>query len=289
MGIGIQLWRCRIGTFLPRRFGAKFNSRNAGIVFSGGCTSLAIRLCMFTLLCIAMDVESNPGPLRSGKQTELDESTAQTILKEIRELKANQDSSAATINKKIDGLTGELKKLKQDVKDAKDDAAEAREENRELREEIGRMQQKVDQLEGQSRRENLLFFGVEGDKNETWKQSETKVRGIVTDKLGIDGDDIALERAHRLKSKGETAPIIVKFSFYKDRCAVLAAAKKLKGSPISLSEDYTVRVRNIRRKLMPFLNEQKQQGKKAKLSYDKLVIEGKSFAWNEEAKRPVPI
>ena len=65
-----------------------------------------------------------------------------------------------------------------------------------LREEIDQLRCKVDQLEGQSRRENLIFHGVPGDKNEDWKTSETKVRNIITNKLGLDGEDISMERAH---------------------------------------------------------------------------------------------
>ena len=153
---------------------------------------------------------------------------AQTILKELRELRGSTEESAAKINKKIDNLSGELNKLKQDVRDAKEEAATAQEEVQDLREEVEQLRSKVDQLEGQSRRENLIFHGIPGDKDEDWKTSETKVRNIITNKLGLDGDEISMERAHRLKSKGQSAPIIVKFSFFSDRSQVLGAAKKTK-------------------------------------------------------------
>ena len=65
--------------------------------------------------------------------------------------------------------------------------------------------------------------------------------------------------------------------------------KKLKGTAISINEDFTARVRGIRRSLLPFLKDAKKANKKAKLSYDKLIVDGKPFKWNEETKRPVAI
>ena len=45
---------------------------------------------------------------------------------------------------------------------------------------------RVDYLENQSRRNNLVFYEIEGDAWETWEKSEEKVRKLVKEKLGID-------------------------------------------------------------------------------------------------------
>ena len=65
------------------------------------------------------------------------------------------------------------------------------------------------------------------------------------------------------------------------------AASKLKVSVISIQEDYTTRVRDIRRNLLPFLKEAKTAKKKAKLTFDKLVIDSQVYRWDEGTKRPV--
>ena len=39
--------------------------------------------------------------------------------------------------------------------------------------------------------------------------------------LELNGDDISIERAHRIRGSEKPRPLIVKFSFYKDRYRVL--------------------------------------------------------------------
>ena len=60
MGITIELWRCRIGTFIPS---VKKRWNFHGICFSRGTFSLTARLlkCLNILLIIG-GVEQNPGP-----------------------------------------------------------------------------------------------------------------------------------------------------------------------------------------------------------------------------------
>ena len=56
MGINIELWRVRIGTFNP---GIKKRLKFHGICLSRGTFSVAVRLC---ILLIIGGVEQNPGP-----------------------------------------------------------------------------------------------------------------------------------------------------------------------------------------------------------------------------------
>lgn len=48
-----------------------------------------------------------------------------------------------------------------------------------------------------------------------------KVRGYISQELEIDETQIRIERAHRLRSKTTPKPIIVKFSFFKEKDEVL--------------------------------------------------------------------
>ncbi|KAL8564249.1 hypothetical protein ACOMHN_050860 [Nucella lapillus] len=63
---------------------------------------------------------------------------------------------------------------------------------------------------------------------------------------------------------------------------ILAERRMLKNKTfqVFISEDFTPRVRDIRRKLLPFLKDAKDAGKKAFLRFDTLIIEGKSFVYD---------
>ena len=62
------------------------------------------------------------------------------------------------------------------------------------------MSKKLDQLENQSRRENLVFHGLKDKSNETWEESESNVRKYIFEDLGLDETRISVERAHRINT-----------------------------------------------------------------------------------------
>ena len=138
-----------------------------------------------------------------------------------------------------------------------------------------------DKQESQSRRDNLLFFGVPESSGENWGESETKFRNLAKD-MDIDPNNIIVQRCHRINTSSSPRPIIVKFLHFKDRQLIFhTAIKKLKSTPYRVSEDFSKRVREIRKKLWPHLKEAREQGKKAFLRFDKLIIEGDTYTWNQ--------
>ena len=69
--------------------------------------------------------------------------------------------------------------------------------NREIETRLKYIEDKLCDLENQSRRENLLFFGVTENPGESWQDAENKLCQIIKDKLGID-KEITFQRVHRL-------------------------------------------------------------------------------------------
>ena len=113
-------------------------------------------------------------------------------------------------------------------------------------------------MEAQSRRENLKFYNIQESGKASWAESENKVRKYLTDDLHIDESKISIERAHRIGSQNKPRPVIVKFSFYKDKDRVLQAYRekrkidRLNGgnsdgsSKIGVGEDFPRRVSRTR-------------------------------------------
>lgn len=177
---------------------------------------------------------------------------------------------------------------------------------------------KVDQMENQSRRENLIFHGMTETDDETWEQSETKVRHFISDDLSLDDSRISIERAHRLNTRKSPRPVIVKFSHYKDKEKVLRTyrekVKELKenqhvnedaaaqGQPseasddqepeslfggIRVAEDFSARVRKARASLRPFLRDYLKNKQDAFIKFDKLVVDDVTYVYDEIEKKLV--
>ena len=137
---------------------------------------------------------------------------------------------------------------------------------------------RVDRLEGQSKRSNLMFYGVKEEKEETWGQTENKVRSLIETVAEVKLSEIDIERAHRVGRKGpRERPVVVKFLSYKKKQEVLRHGSKLKSGGISVAEHFTDRVRDVRSHLKRHLEKAKAQGHEANLRFDKLVVDNRVF------------
>lgn len=193
-----------------------------------------------------------------------------TAIKVTQELKTSLEFSQG----EIDSLRKEISALKMQAKS--DDLGE---KIRTVSETLVAETTRADYLEAQSKRSNLIFEGIEESKDESWEESEKKVKEILETKLGLSRD-IELERVHRIARKessdgtaavNKPRGIIAKFLRFKDKSDVLANAKKLKGTDIFINEDFIDSVRKRRKELLPEMWAARNRGEIAFLRYDKLI------------------
>ena len=112
------------------------------------------------------------------------------------------------------------------------------------------LQIKTNDLEDRSRRNNLVFFNIpEKDVMQRGEQNVEDCEKIILDILErtnfFSPDyDIAIDRAHRLgrrtnNSNDRPRPIIVRFTYFKDKNDIIRNARKLKGTNVNVSEDFS--------------------------------------------------
>ncbi|XP_068735211.1 protein unc-13 homolog C-like [Montipora capricornis] len=134
---------------------------------------------------------------------------------------------------------------------------------------------KLDDLENRSRLNNLCFEGIPESLNETWQESESKIKHLISSHMPEVGTDFVIERAHRVgtpRSDSKPRKILVQFLNYKDRKTVFKAKKKLHGTNMCVNKDYSDHVIKKRTELMPKLKEARRKNQRAFLRFDKLVI-----------------
>ncbi|KAH9367718.1 hypothetical protein HPB48_021860 [Haemaphysalis longicornis] len=142
---------------------------------------------------------------------------------------------------------------------------------------------KIDDLENRSRRSNVLFFGVDDNEpSETWDATEGLVREFCASKLGITVDSVA--RAHRLGRfvRDKKRPIIAMFFNDREIEAILNKGPKLKNTPFSISRDYSLPVREKRRKLAHFKKSVAKEGDRCRLVFTKLFVNHDIYVWDTE-------
>lgn len=62
---------------------------------------------------------------------------------------------------------------------------------------------------------------------------------------------------------------------------------KLKNSNVSVGDDFSLRVRNIRKKLWESSKSDRDKGEKVTLVYDKIKINGQVYVWDEHKQARV--
>lgn len=207
---------------------------------------------------------------------------ADIFTKLVRALMDSNNERLDTANNNLHELKNSLQFSQHEIDISKNNISKLTEDSERLEknlrvvcDSIKILDRSTDYLENQSRRNNLIFSGIEESPKETWASSENKVRSVISTSLKLDANAMAIERAHRTgkpdtNGKGHR-PIIVKFLNYKDRATVLENAKKLKGTDIHINEDFSAQVRERRKALLPEMYAARDRGLIAYLKYDQLV------------------
>lgn len=173
------------------------------------------------------------------------------------------------LSEKVDNLMSEVKS-QQDLIKALESAN-------------NKMIDKVDQIEQQTKANNLIFTNVRENKNESHKTTLQKVLQVINRmmKIRLNSNDIAIALRVESENVNKTRPIVVKFTKFADKMKVLAGKAKLKKSNIDISSDYSELVNLKRKELLPFLLEKRRQGHNAFLLYDKLLVDGVKLSLEE--------
>ena len=128
------------------------------------------------------------------------------------------------------------------------------------------------------RRNNIRAKSIEEDENETWENTENKLRSFLYDELEIT-DELYIERAHRVRrrkdvkfnSNNTPRTIVAKFLDYKEKEEVMRRRYKLKDTTYSVREDFSKETVEIRKKLWDQVKKLREDGKYAVIKYDKIV------------------
>ncbi len=143
------------------------------------------------------------------------------------------------------------------------------------------MEDKINELENRSRRQNIVVKGIDDKEGETWEESKNKVEEILDRKMKIKVDIVRAHRVGRFNAR-YGRPIVVKLEKERDKEMVMRKKNELKGSLVFIEEDYSLKTRALRKKLFDIDKKERERGKRVIVTFDKVIIDGKQYAWNQE-------
>ena len=204
---------------------------------------------------------------------------AETV-KEIREKLDKHEDILVSLREKVDRNAETISVVKVKVETSERQFEGAKKAIDGYRERMERLEERIIDQEARSRRNNLIFHGVQEKEGENCEQV---VRELFRT-CRLEGNPV-IERAHRIgkvrggsvigRQTGRSRPLIVRFLDFNDRQKVREVRKHLPQS-IYVTDDLPREIREARQKLLPELNEVKRAGRQAWLAYPaRLIVEGK--------------
>ncbi|XP_039290960.1 uncharacterized protein LOC120352785 [Nilaparvata lugens] len=140
-----------------------------------------------------------------------------------------------------------------------------------INETLKEQKEKISRLEKKVRERNIVIHGL---KNDNTSDLKSLVIELIRGKLDVRIENWEVDFVRRIgKNEDNTArPIVLALTTLSKKTEVLKNSKKLKGSNISVSEDYPEDVQQIRKSLRNDLVTARKEGKYAVIKYDKLVV-----------------
>lgn len=195
----------------------------------------------------------------------------------------------------IETIQNELKVIRESLtttqaasEEAEKIAKKSMEETTKLRSEISSLKAEIKQekdarikLEIQQRKLNLKFYGLEEEEGtESDSLCETKIKEIFKQPMGAYA--IQLSNCYRLGQKSSAPqkfprPVLISFTYAKERQEVWYKKKNLKGTPYIIKEDLPHEIEERIKLLIPSYMAAKKSGIRTRMSEDKLYIENDKY------------
>ena len=194
------------------------------------------------------------------------------ILKEILARLEEMGRGNSRMENKIDDIQREMTKLRKENE-------ELREENRMMRDAANGQLSRIEWLEREIRKRNVVMQGVEEEKNESEEQLMVKVKEVFNrmNLAALRETDITELRRIGKEREGFKRPVLMEVRTMNMKMEILRKKNKLRGTEIYINEDYPKEVQKQRRDLVKFMRTAREQGHEATLIYNKLRISGRIY------------
>ncbi|UYV65298.1 hypothetical protein LAZ67_3003857 [Cordylochernes scorpioides] len=188
---------------------------------------------------------STRGP-RMSKQTTLETSLDRD--KEIKDLinalTKRLDNWGERLESLLSAIDDRVENINQRLQQLEESSAVTKAALSQNSKKIKDLEDQLEYLDAKSRERNLIFYGIEQDINEDCRE---RIRRVIEENMRTT-EKINITRCHRVSRK-PGAPILVEVPEQNDRTTLFKAAFNLRGTKISLSKDYSMKMREQRRVL----------------------------------------
>lgn len=182
-----------------------------------------------------------------------------------------------TLMQDVKEMKNEQKEYREEIKQLKRENKLIKEENQSLRQKVTEINKKIDNMERDKRRNNIVVQGIE-ITTPTERKIKEEMENFIKDNLEID---IKIGNARKIG----TNIVLIELGDNNDKHKIMKNKNKLKNikdKRIYINDDMTKEEREIQKRIRMVAKEEKQNKRHVKVGFQKLEIENKHFKWNKE-------
>lgn len=139
----------------------------------------------------------------------------------------------------------------------------------ETRREVVKMKKKMEEIEKQERKNRIIIKGLEISE----ENMQDTVRSFLEENFKIAKQIKEIMIVGRERGKAA----VVEMMDWKAKQEIMREKNKLRGKTIFIDHDMSKEEKEIQRKIVERAKDEKKKGRKAKIGYKKLYIEGRKF------------
>lgn len=134
-----------------------------------------------------------------------------------------------------------------------------------------------------------MVFGIPESEKESVADLEAKVLvNVFRERLGVTLSTV--ERIHRIgKKSARPRPVILRLYDYREKSEVYKQCSKLKGSGISISDNFSKETLAKRKMLWDSAKQERDSGRHVRLNYDKLHVDSDVYTWDHSKSSRVKV
>ena len=198
-------------------------------------------------------------------------------------LKRNIEDMDVKILQMLEELSSDVKEIKRSNAELKEEFKNTQEdwkrERNEMKEEIKILANKIKLLEQneEARKKaekkcNIVINGI-NFKSENARELDEEINKFINTELKIKSD---VSSSYKIANKNV---YIAKCFSFAEKSSIMKNKYKLQGKKVFINNDYTKKEIEVQKKLKELAKEEQKKGKKTKIGYRKIQIDGKWKSW----------
>uniref|UniRef100_A0A0A9WDN3 Teneurin-2 n=1 Tax=Lygus hesperus TaxID=30085 RepID=A0A0A9WDN3_LYGHE len=180
------------------------------------------------------------------------------------------------MNEKINDISNSLGEMNKEIKENKQNISALKTQVMEYKKENDTLLSKIQFFEQHSKRKNIIIYNIE-EKETGWRELRLLLDGFFRELLKIEIDMNLIEGIYRIGKRYGTSPrpLRVVFADMNTKNEVISSTRNLRGTKISISQDYTEPEREKRRTLLSYRRKLMDSGIPVKIKGFSLLVNGK--------------